>query len=95
MQVESQAMQAGIQISHEQEKLVVHALMSHQSTDPSQHSLLSLEQCGDCSAWGPGLRTEWVTQCLCASNEQQVSHRLYVQAAPGEMRLATVMVAEA
>lgn len=95
MQGESQAMQAGIQVTHEQEKLVVHALMSRQPTDPSQHSLISLEHCGDCSAWGNALRTEWVTQCLCASNERQVSHRLYVQAAPGEMRLATVMVAEA
>ncbi|DBB12764.1 TPA: hypothetical protein ACH3X3_005536 [Trebouxia sp. C0006] len=94
-QDESQAMQAGIQVTHAQEKLLVHALMSQQPTDPSQHSLISLEQCGDCSAWGDGLRTEWVTQCLCASNEQQISHRLYVQAAPGEMRLATVMVAEA
>lgn len=88
-----------MQITHEQEKLVVHALMCHQPTDPAQASSSRLKQCGTCAAWGDGLRTEWVTQCLRASNSkldaQQMPHRLYLQAAPGEMRLATVMVAEA
>ena len=92
-------MQAGIQVTHDQEKLVVHALMCHQHTSPAQSSISSLKQCGDCGVWGDGLRTEWVTQCLRAGHvefdAQQPFHRLYLQAAPGEMRLATVMVAEA
>ncbi len=98
MQEESAAMQAGIQITHEQEKLVVDALMRYQPADTAQSSRGSVDKCGDSAAWGDGLRTEWVTHCLLNSNrrppEHLVPHRLYVQAAPGEMRLATVMIAE-
>ena len=98
MQDESPAIQAGVQVKHEHERLVLDALMRYEPADSAQLRGGGLEQCGDSAEWGDGLRTEWVTQCSCSTkrltNEHNISHRLYVQAAPGEMRLATTMITQ-
>lgn len=98
MQGEAPATQAGVQVKHEPERLVLDALMrdKHEDLHQSQHG--SVAQCGDSSEWGDGLRTEWVCECSCLTqgntNDRHVSHRLSVQAAPGEMRLATSMTTQ-
>ena len=98
MQDEAPAVQAGVQVKHAQERLVLDALMQNQPPDLHQLQGDSLETCGDSTAWGKGARTEWVTQCSCITqgktSESPVSHRLYVQTAPGEMRLATTMITQ-
>ena len=96
MQGESAALQAGVQVNQEYEKLVLDALMQSQPADSFQLSGGSLADCGNCADWGDGLRTEWVTQCnsVIKGKQQPIPHRLYVQAAPGEMRLATTMITE-
>lgn len=98
MQDEAPAVQAGVQVKHAQERLVLDALMRNQPPDLHQLQGDSLEICGDSAAWGKGARTEWVTQCNCITqgktSESPVSHRLYVQTAPGEMRLATTMITQ-
>lgn len=93
VQGESAALQAGVQVKQEQEKLVLDALMRYKPADLSQLSGGSL---GNIADWGGGLRTEWVTQCksVIKAKGQPIPHRLYVQAAPGEMRLATTMITE-
>ena len=92
---ESLDMQAGVQVNNEQEKLVVNALMRYQPTDSAQSRPSSLQQCGECAAWGDGLCSQWVTHCFHSRPAGTLPcHRLYVQAASGEMRLATVMVSE-
>lgn len=98
MQDEAPAIQAGVQVKHAQERLVLDALLQNQPADLHQLHGDSLEQCGDSAVWGKGLRTEWVTQCSCSTqgktSDSHVSHRLYVQTAPGEMRLATTMITQ-
>ena len=98
LQSESPSLQAGVQVNDEQEKLVLNALMLYQPADLYQLSGGSLAQSGNSAAWGDGLRTEWVTECSSLTNkhrqEHHIQHRLYVQAAPGEMRLATTMITE-
>ena len=93
MQAESSAVQAGVQVT-QQERAVLDALM----LDKVQLQGSTREQCRNPRAWEKALRTEWATECSCTTPgrpfEQQVSHRLYVQTAPGEMRLATTMITQ-
>ena len=97
MQGESEAMQAGVQVTHNSEKLVVDALMAKKPTDVLQLSS-SLDQCKGRAAWSDASHTEWVIHCARSCSESPaghvIPHRLYVQATQGEMRLATVMVTE-
>lgn len=90
-------MQAGVQVTQQQEKLVLNALMCQQPAESAHTASGRLEECGDAESWGAGLRTEWVTLCHQRPGQDLLHvtppHRLYVQAAPGEMRLATVMIA--
>ena len=91
-----QARQRGIAVTTDQDKLVLNDLMRRIPLSESAH--VSLEECGDHRAWADALGTEWVTHCTQvdqANHAQQHTHRLYVQASPGEMRLATVMFAGA
>lgn len=88
------AQQHGVAVTADQEKLVLNDLMQH--IPLSEPAATSLEDCGDHRAWADALGTEWVTHCSQVeegNNAQQRTHRLYVQASPGEMRLATVMFA--
>lgn len=98
LQDEAPATQAGVAVQHVQERLVLDALMRNQPADLQQLQGDSLETCEDIAEWGDGLRTEWVTQCSCSIqgviSEIPVSHRLYMQTASGEMRLATTMITQ-
>lgn len=98
MQGEAPATQAGVQVKHEPERLVLDALMRYKPADLHQLQHDNVAQCGDSAEWGDGLRTEWVCECSCLSqgntNDRHVSHRLSVQAAPGEMRLATTLITQ-
>ena len=90
--------QQGISVSTDREKLVLNDLMQQVPLgDDTGHA--SLEESGNYRAWADLLGTEWVTHCSRTEqlddNVQQRPHRLYVQASPGEMRLATVMFAGA
>ena len=91
-------MQAGVQVTQEQEQLVLDALMQQQPANAANIAAARLDQCGNADNWGSGLRTEYVThvhqQHSQGASTQPVPHRLYVQVAPGEMRLATVMLSE-
>lgn len=84
----------GTAVTTEQEKLVLDCLLRQSLLD---YSNSSLRDC-DCKPWGDVLGTEWVTTCCqpehFVADVQQKPHRLYVQASPGEMRLATVMTSE-
>ena len=85
----------GTEVFTQREKLTLDCLMRTRSL---ADSCSSIAQCGSCREWGSGLGTEWVTSCSHAeqhaSSVQQLPHRLYVQASPGEMRLASVMTAD-
>ena len=98
LQGESAAMQAGVQVTQEQEQLVLDALMQQQPANAANIAAARLEHCGNADNWGSGLRTEHIThvhqQHSQGASMQSVPHRLYVQVAPGEMRLATVMLSE-
>lgn len=98
MQGEAPATQAGVQVKHELERLVLDALMNFEPAELHQLRGGSVAECGDSAEWGDGLRTEWVCQCNCLTqgntNDCHFSHRLSVQAAPGEMRLATTMITQ-
>ena len=88
-----------MQVTQEHERVVLDALMRQQPVELAQTSSGRLEECSNADSWGPGLRTEWTTHCyqkrIQGSLQQSAPHRLYVQAAPGEMRIATVKFAEA
>ena len=98
LQGESAAMQAGVQVTQEQEQLVLDALMQQQPPNAANIAAARLDQSGNADSWGSGLRTEYVThvhqQHSQVASMQSMPHRLYVQVAPGEMRLATVMLSE-
>ena len=93
MQGESSATQAGVQVL-QQERVVLDALMLEKVQSPGGNH----ELCQNPGAWEEALRTEWATDCSCTTpgrtSEHRVSHRLYVQHAPGETRLATTMITQ-
>lgn len=93
MQGESSAVQAGVQVI-QQERAILDVLM----LDKVQLQGGTGEQCRNPQAWEKALRTEWATECSCTTQgrtfEHCISHRLYVQTAPGEMRLATTMITQ-
>lgn len=98
MQGESSAIQAGVQVI-QQERVVLDALMLDKVPAESPHLQGSgRQQYGNHAAWKHALRTEWATECSCMTLgrnfEHRISHRLYVQTAPGEMRLATTMITQ-
>ncbi|KAL3137852.1 hypothetical protein ABBQ38_005105 [Trebouxia sp. C0009 RCD-2024] len=92
-QGESSAVQAGVQVI-QQERAILDVLM----LDKVQLQGGTGEQCRNPQAWEKALRTEWATECSCTTQgrtfEHCISHRLYVQTAPGEMRLATTMITQ-